>query len=75
MILNASSLAAKIPIATGGAYATAKAAIVSLTKSLAAELAPYGIRVNAYIPGFIKTDINKERVKTAKIPCVSSCPQ
>jgi len=63
VILNASSFAAKMPIATSGAYAATKTAIVSLTRSLAAELAPYGIRVNSYIPGFIKTDINRERAE------------
>ena len=62
VILNASSFASIMPLVTGGAYAASKAAVCSLTKSLAAELAPYGIRVNAYIPGLIRTDINKERV-------------
>ncbi|MDR3563704.1 MAG: SDR family NAD(P)-dependent oxidoreductase [Negativicutes bacterium] len=61
VILNAASITANMPLATGGAYAATKAAIVSLTKSLAAELAPYGIRVNAYMPGFIRTELNKER--------------
>ena len=40
-------------------YCAAKAAVLSLTRSLAADWAVHGVRVNAVCPGFVDTDINR----------------
>lgn len=59
VLINAASFAALIGSAGSGAYAASKAAVYNLTKTLAAELAPCGIRVNGYIPGVIETGMTR----------------
>jgi NAD(P)-dependent dehydrogenase (short-subunit alcohol dehydrogenase family) len=55
-IVNVASAAAKLGGATESAvYAATKAALLSLTRSFAAELAPRQVRVNAICPGIIET--------------------
>ena len=55
VVVNAASYAAVLGSVGSAGYAASKAAVLSLTKAFAAELAPRGIRVCAYIPGVIET--------------------
>jgi NAD(P)-dependent dehydrogenase (short-subunit alcohol dehydrogenase family) len=54
-VVNVASIAGINPGPWMGVYSVSKAAVIMLTKALAAELAPANIQVNALAPGFIKT--------------------
>jgi NAD(P)-dependent dehydrogenase (short-subunit alcohol dehydrogenase family) len=56
-ILSTASIAGFIGGAGSHAYSAAKAAVISLTQNVAAELAPWRIRVNAIAPGVISTPL------------------
>jgi NAD(P)-dependent dehydrogenase (short-subunit alcohol dehydrogenase family) len=53
---------------TTPAYNASKAGVVSLTRSLALQAGPYGVRVNAVCPGFVLTPLNQEIVRGAPDP-------
>ena len=58
-LVNLSSIAARTGGGSGAAvYAASKAAVAALTKGLAKELAPHGIRVNAISPGTVDNDFH-----------------
>ncbi len=59
VLINAASFATLMPSFGTGVYAATKAAIASMTKSLAAELAPLNVRVVGYIPGIIATPMTQ----------------
>jgi len=63
-IINMSSISWMIPSTGLPLYITAKAAIVGMTRTLAHELGPEGIRVNAVLPGAIATEKQKRLVNT-----------
>ena len=57
-VVNVSSIAGgRVHPFAGTAYATSKAALLSLTREMAADFGPHGIRVNAIAPGEIDTSI------------------
>lgn len=60
VILNIASLNSFVALTEVAAYAASKAAVVSLTRSLAVEWATQNVRVNAIAPGVVRTELNSE---------------
>ena len=71
-IINISSIAGQVGFAGQAHYAAAKAALIGATRSLAVELAPKQITVNAVAPGGVDTEKDEElrgiKVRTNDIP-------
>ena len=74
VILNTSSMVSIYGQPIGVGYPTSKFAVNGLTKSLARELAPYNIRVNAVAPGVINTDMVANLPKEAIEPLIKTIP-
>lgn len=74
VILNTSSMVSIYGQPSGVGYPTSKFAVNGLTKSLARELAPFNIRVNAVAPGIINTDMVKALPKEMIEPLIKSIP-
>ena len=66
-IINIASAVGIRPIPKPGGYCAAKGGLIMFTASLAVELAPYNIRVNAIAPGFTKTKMNDRITKNPEI--------
>jgi 3-oxoacyl-[acyl-carrier protein] reductase len=74
-IINISSVVGKMgDIASAPSYGTSKGAINTFTKSLARELAPYGINVNAVAPHAIETDMSREWSEEKRRQIVEAIP-
>jgi len=67
-IVNIASIHAALTIAGMFPYAAAKAGLLGLTRSLALEYGPMGIRVNAVMPGYTRTRLVEEWLRTQPDP-------
>ncbi len=56
-IVNVGSLASILGLPKQAAYSTTKAAVLNMTRTIAAEAGPYGVRANAVCPGFTETQM------------------
>ena len=59
VIINIASILGLRQAGGVGPYAVSKTALIQMTKTMAFELARFGIRVNAIAPGYVQTDINR----------------
>lgn len=73
-IINVSSTAGQRGEAFHSHYAATKGAIISFTKSLAAELAPHNILVNCVAPGWVDTDMSHEAIRNEADTILSTIP-
>ncbi len=73
-IVNISSVSGIHPLPGQTNYAAAKAGVIGFTKSLAREVAPYNIRVNAVAPGFIATEMTTALGEKARDKFVKMIP-
>jgi NAD(P)-dependent dehydrogenase (short-subunit alcohol dehydrogenase family) len=60
VIVNVASILGERVAGGVAPYAISKAGVIQATKAMALELARYGIRVNALLPGYVATDLNRD---------------
>ncbi|MGI4849442.1 MAG: SDR family oxidoreductase [Janthinobacterium lividum] len=65
-IINIASVAGLRVVPQIGVYSMSKAAMIHMTKAMAAEWGRYGINVNAICPGYISTDLNADHFNTTQ---------
>lgn len=73
-IINMSSVSSMLAVPGQSVYSSTKGAVNSMTATMAKELAPYGIRVNAVAPGFIATDMVDKLPEDKKEQYINEIP-
>jgi len=66
-IINITSLAAELGFPGNPAYVASKGGLKQLTKAVASELSPSGVRVNSVAPGYIKTNMTKKSFNDSRL--------
>jgi 3-oxoacyl-[acyl-carrier protein] reductase len=74
VILNIASVSGLVGMPRQTNYSSSKAGMIGFTKSLAKEVAPYNIRVNAVAPGFIETDMLGNLTDDYKVQILRQIP-
>jgi 2-deoxy-D-gluconate 3-dehydrogenase len=73
-VLNNASVTVLHPNGTQAAYGAAKAGVVNMTQALAQEWGPFGVRVNAFSPGFVRTHINRKLLASDEASAAAVAP-
>lgn len=73
-IVNISSMWGQVGASCEVAYSAAKAAVIGLTKALAKEVGPSGVRVNCVCPGVIDTDMNAALDEETRAALIDETP-
>ena len=66
-IINIASIFGQVAFPNYGAYCAAKGGVINLTRTLALELSPHKINVNAIGPGVIETELSKTTLEDAEV--------
>ena len=74
VIINISSVSSQVALAGQTVYSATKGAVNSMTRTMAKELAPYGIRVNAVAPGFVQTEMVDQLPEEKREEYLSTIP-
>ena len=74
VVVNVSSMWGEVGASCEAAYSATKAAIIGLTKALAKEAGPSGVRVNCVTPGVIDTDMNAQLTEEDRAALADETP-